>query len=86
MKQLVTFKISDGDHEYESYGVYNHKHSDERIIKDFFSIDEMQEDYLYEKNYWWYDDKLVSVVDRVDIDDDKIKIMKDYGVAYEHSI
>ena len=86
MKQLVTFKISDGGHEYESYGVYNHKHSDERIIKDFFSIDEMQEDYLYEKNYWWYDDKLVSVVDRVDIDDDKIKIMKDYGVAYEHSI
>ena len=33
-----------------------------------------------------YDDKLVSVVDRVDIDDDKIKIMNDYGVAYEHSI
>ena len=86
MKQLVTFKIHDGGHEYESYGVYNHKHSDERIIKDFFSIDEMQEDYLYEKNYWWYDDKLVSVVNRVDIDDDKIKIMKDYGVAYEHNI
>ena len=46
----------------------------------------MQEDHVYEKNYWWYDDKLVSVVNRVDIDDDKIKIMKDYGVAYEHSI
>ena len=86
MKQLVTFKISDGGHEYESYGVYDHKYSDERIVKDFFSIDEMQEDYLYEKNYWWYDDKLVSVVNRVDIDDDKIKIMKDYGVAYDHSI
>ena len=86
MKQVVTFKIHDGGHEYESYGVYNHKHSDERIIKDFFSIDEMQEDHLYEKNYWWYDDKLVSIENRVDIDDDKIKIMKDYGVAYEHSI
>ena len=86
MKQLVTFKISDGGHEYESYGVYNHKHSDERIIKDFFGLEQMQEDYLYKNNYWWYDDKLVSVVDRVDIDDDKIKIMKDYGVAYEHSI
>ena len=34
-----------------------------------------------QKNYWWYDDKLVSVVDRVDIDDDKIKIMKDYGCS-----
>ena len=86
MKQLVTFKISDGGHEYETYGVYDQKYSDKRIVKDFFSIDKMQEDYLYKKNYWWYDDKLVSVVDRVDIDDDKIKIMKDYGVAYEHSI
>ena len=46
----------------------------------------MQEDYDYKNSYWWYDDKLVSVVDRVDIDGDKIKIMKDYGVAYEHSI
>ena len=86
MKQLLTFKISDGGHEYETYGVYDHKYSDKRIVKDFFSIDKMQEDYLYKKNYWWYDDKLVSVVDRVDIDDDKIKIMNDYGVAYEHSI
>ena len=86
MKQLVTFKISDGGHEYETYGVYDHKYSDKRIVKDFFSIDKMQEDYLYKKNYWWYDDKLVSVVERVDIDDDKIKVMKDYGVAYEHSI
>ena len=86
MKQLVTFKISDGGHEYETYGVYDHKYSDKRIVKDFFSIDKMQEDYLYKKNYWWYDDKLVSVVDRVDIDDGKIKVMKDYGVAYEHSI
>ena len=86
MKQLVTFKISDGGHEYETYGVYDHKYSDKRIVKDFFSIDKMQEDYLYKKNYWWYDDKLVSVVDRVDIDDGKIKVMKDYGVAYEHNI
>ena len=86
MKQLVTFKISDGGHEYETYGVYDHKYSDKRIVNDFFSIDKMQEDYLYKKNYWWYDDKLVSVVDRVDIDDGKIKVMKDYGVAYEHSI
>ena len=86
MKQLVTFKISDGGQEYESFGVYDHKHSDKKVIKDFFSIDHMKEDYDYKDNYWWYDDKLVSVLDRVDIDDDKIKIMKDYGVAYEHNI
>ena len=85
MKQLVTFKISDGGHEYESYGVYNHKYSDERIIKDFFGIENMQEDYMSKNNYWWYD-SLVSIKNRVDIDRDKIKIMKDYGVAYDHSI
>ena len=86
MKQLVTFKISDGGQEYESFGIYDHKYSDKRIIKDFFSIDEMEEDYDYSDHYWWYDDRLVSVRDRVDIDDDKIKIMKDYRIAYEHSI
>ena len=86
MKQLVTFKISDGGQEYESFGIYDHKYSDKRVIKDFFSIDEMEEDYDYSDHYWWYDDKLVSIRDRVDIDDDKIKIMKDYGVAYEHNI
>ena len=86
MKQLVTFKISDGGHEYQSYGIYDRKYSDKKIVKDFFGLEQMQEDYLYKNNYWWYDDKLVSVLDRVDIDDDKIKIMKDYRVAYEHNI
>ena len=86
MKQLVTFKISDGGQEYESFGIYDHKYSDKRVIKDFFSIDEMEEDYDYSDHYWWYDDRLVSVRDRVDIDDDKIKIMKDYRIAYEHNI
>ena len=86
MKQLVTFKISAGGQEYESFCIYDHKYSDKRIIKDFFSIDEMEEDYDYSDHYWWYDDRLVSVRDRVDIDDDKIKIMKDYRIAYEHNI
>ena len=86
MKQLVTFKIHDGGQEYESFGIYDHKYSDKRVIKNFFSIDEMEEDYDYSDHYWWYDDKLVSIRDRVDIDDDKIKIMKDYRIAYEHSI
>ena len=35
---------------------------------------------------YWLDTSLVRIYDRVDIDDDKIKIMKDYGVAYDHSI
>ena len=39
MKQLVTFKIHDGGQEYESFGIYNHKYSDVRIIEDFFSIE-----------------------------------------------
>ena len=40
---------------------------------------------MSKNNYWWYD-SLVSIKNRVDIDDDKIKIMMEYGVAYEHSI
>ena len=50
MKQLVTFKISDGGQEYESFGVYDHKHSDKKVIKDFFGLEQMQEDYLYKNN------------------------------------
>ena len=85
MKQLVTFKISDGGQEYESFGVYDHKHSDKKVIKDFFGLEQMQEDYMNKNSYWWYDN-LVKIKNRVDIDDDKIKIMKDYRVAYEHNI
>ena len=85
MKQLVTFKIHDGGQEYESFGVYDHKHSDKKVIKDFFGLEQMQEDYMNKNSYWWYD-SLVKIKNRVDIDRDKIKIMRDYGVAYEHSI
>ena len=49
MKQLVTFKISDGDHEYQSYGIYDHKYSDKKVVKDFFGLEQMQEDYDYKK-------------------------------------
>ena len=86
MKQLITFEVRDGENEYRDYGIYDHKYSDKKIVKDFFGLEQMQEDYDYKNSYWWYDDKLVSIENRVDIDDDKIKIMKDYGVAYEHSI
>ena len=85
MKQLVTFEICDGGMNYESFGIYNRKCSDKKIIKDFFGIENMQEDYMSKNNYWWYD-SLVSIKNRVDIDRDKIKIMTEYGVAYEHNI
>ena len=85
MKQLVTFKISDGGHEYQSYGIYDHKYSDKKVIEHFYGVEDIQEDEEGSGRYWRFD-CLVSIRDRVDIDDDKIKIMKDYGVAYEHSI
>ena len=85
MKQLVPFDICDGGMNYESFGIYNRKCSDKKIIKDFFGIENMQEDYMSKNNYWWYD-SLVSIKNRVDIDRDKIKIMTEYGVAYEHNI
>jgi hypothetical protein len=85
MKQLVTFEIQDGENEYRDYGIYDKKYSDEEIIRHFYGFDDIQEDEEGSGRYWRYD-SLVSIRDRVDIDDDKIKIMKDYGVAYEHNI
>ena len=85
MKQLVTFKTQNGEREYFDYGVYDHKYSDENIIEHFYGVENIQEDEDGSGRYWRYD-SLVSIRDRVDIDDDKIKIMRDYGVAYEHRI
>ena len=85
MKQLVTFKISDGGYEYYTYGIYNHIYSDQEVIHNFYGSDNLVEDEKGSEEYW-LDTSLVRIYDRVDIDDDKIKIMKDYGVAYEHSI
>jgi hypothetical protein len=45
MKQLVTFKISDGGHEYQSYGIYDHKYSDKKIVKDFFGLEPMKDEH-----------------------------------------
>ena len=54
--------------------------ADQDTLKDW-----REEDYMNKNSYWWYD-SLVKIKNRVDIDRDKIKIMKDYGVAYDHSI
>ena len=85
MKQLVTFICTSGEIENFDYGIYDHKYSDENIIEHFYGVENIQEDEDGSGRYWRYD-SLVSIRDRVDIDDDKIKIMKDYGVAYDHSI
>ena len=68
-----------------SRSISSHKYSDEDIIEHFYGVEDIQEDEEGSGRYWRFD-CLVSIRDRVDIDDDKIKIMKDYGVAYEHSI
>ena len=61
------------------------KYLKENIIEHFYGVEDIQEDEEGSGRYWRFD-CLVSIRDRVDIDDDKIKIMKDYGVAYEHNI
>ena len=85
MKQLITFEVQDGENEYRDYGIYDKKYSDEDIIRDFFGIDNLIEDEKGSNRYWSYN-SLVMINNAKDIDDDKIKIMRDYGVAYEHSI
>jgi len=82
MKQLITFEVRDGENEYRDYGIYDHKYSDEKIIKHFYGLDNLDE----EDGWYWKDTSVVRINNAEDIDRDKIKIMKDYGVAYEHSI
>ena len=56
--------------------------SDEEIIKHFYGLDNLDE----ENGWYWKDTSVVRINNAEDIDRDKIKIMRDYGVAYEHSI
>ena len=82
MKQLVTFEVQDGENEYRDYGIYDKKYSDEKIIRHFYGLDNLEE----ENGWYWRDTSVVRINNAEDIDRDKIKIMKDYGVAYEHRI
>lgn len=82
MKQLVTFKTQDGEREYYTYGIYNDIYSDQEVIHNFYG-DILVEDEKGSEEYW-LDTRLVRIYNRVSIDDDKIKVMKEYGVAYEH--
>ena len=82
MKQLITFEVRDGENEYRDYGIYDHKYSDEKIIKHFYGLDNLDE----ENGWYWKDTSLVRINNAEDIDRDKIKIMREYGVAYEHNI
>ena len=82
MKQLITFEVQDGENEYRDYGIYDKKYSDEKIIRHFYGLDNLDE----ENGWYWKDTSVVRINNAEDIDRDKIKIMKDYGVAYEHSI
>ena len=82
MKQLVTFEVRDGENEYRDYGIYDKKYSDEEIIRHFYGLDNLDE----ENGWYWKDTSVVRINNAEDIDDDKIKMMKNYGVAYEHSI
>ena len=84
-KYLITFEIRDGENEYRDYGIYDKKYSDEKIIRHFHGLDNLVEDEKGSEEYW-LDTSLVRVYSRLDIDDDKIKIMREYGVAYEHNI
>ena len=81
-KCLISFEIRDGENEYRDYGIFNEKDTDENIIKYFYGLENLEE----ENGWYWKDTSVVRINNAEDIDRDKIKIMRDYGVAYEHSI
>ena len=81
-KCLISFEIRDGENEYRDYGIFNEKDTDENIIKYFYGLENLEE----ENGWYWKDTSVVRINNAEDIDRDKIKIMRDYGVAYELSI
>jgi len=89
MKQLVEFRINDGDREYAEFGIYDKKYSDEQIVNNFwFGDDPNIKDFEEDENtgMYWDGSRLISIYTKQDIHGVDIKIMREYGVAYEHSI
>ena len=81
-KYLISFEIRDGENEYRDYGIFNEKDTDENIIKYFYGLENLEE----ENGWYWKDTSVVRISNSICIDDDKIKTMREYGVAYEHNI
>ena len=81
-KCLISFEIRDGENEYRDYGIFNEKDTEENIIKYFYGLENLEE----ENGWYWKDTSVVRISNSIYIDDDKIKIMREYGVAYEHNI
>ena len=81
-KCLISFEIRDGENEYRDYGIFNEKDTDENIIKYFYGLENLEE----ENGWYWKDTSVVRISNSICIDDDKIKTMREYGVAYEHNI
>ena len=81
-KCLISFEIRDGENEYRDYGIFNEKDTDENIIKYFYGLENLEE----ENGWYWKDTSVVRISNSICIDDDKIKTMREYGVAYDHNI
>ena len=79
MKQLVTFEVQDGENEYRDYGIYDHKYSDEQIIKHFYGLDNLDE----ENGWYWRDTSIVRINNAEDIDRDKITKVQVKKIKYE---
>ena len=71
MKQLVTFEVQDGENEYRDYGIYDHKYSDEEIIKHFYGLDNLDE----ENGWYWKDTSVVRINNAEDIARQEIEVV-----------
>tara|TARA_R110000824_G_C14810567_1_gene635531 strand:+ start:61 stop:327 length:267 start_codon:yes stop_codon:yes gene_type:complete len=81
-KNLITFEIRDGENEYRDYGIFDEKNTEENIIKHFYGLENLEE----ENGWYWRDTSVVRISSSNCIDNDKIKTMREYGIAYEHNI
>ena len=89
MKQLVEFRIDDGDREYAEFGIYDKKYSDEQIVNNFwFGDDPNIKDFEEDENtgMYWDGSRLISIYTKQDIHGVDIKTLEQYRVAYEHNI
>ena len=82
-KQLITFKIQDGEREYFDYGIYPSNWKGKKLCQDHFGLKKIKRLDKGVECFW--DDFMESsfeVYNTQDITEKEIKVLKNFGIAY----